>query len=278
MKYQFVLLFLLILTCFDAKSSDKIKYKLLGHDVIRIDYFDNDEIKDTLILSKINNKFIPKEIIWGSDSLEKPQKSIFKYPNWFNKNFKFFILHINNDKAYDLVFLLKGEEEDQYKNIVKAKSSFVVFGQEALKKKKNINLNIKDSLQLKPFVAMSFEPGGLLERPAYRQSNGYLSYRIKKINFEVDSSESQEKYSNHIINAETTFNVYPNPTTSLINVEILNACNDCVYNYRILNLSSQLLINEQVNVTKSEIFKIDMSNLSSGCYFYQSIKMVTPSL
>ena len=63
----------------------------------------------------------------------------------------------------------------------------------------------------------------------------------------------------------STFNVYPNPATSNLNLDI-DAATATISNYSLINLQGQVVLSNDVNNTSINT-SIDVSNVSNGVYF-----------
>ncbi|HAV24971.1 MAG TPA: hypothetical protein DCX01_02220, partial [Bacteroidetes bacterium] len=63
----------------------------------------------------------------------------------------------------------------------------------------------------------------------------------------------------------STFNVYPNPATSTLNLDI-DAATATISNYSLVNVQGQVVLSNDVNNTSINT-SIDVSNLSNGVYF-----------
>ncbi|WP_299664916.1 endo-1,4-beta-xylanase [uncultured Polaribacter sp.] len=60
------------------------------------------------------------------------------------------------------------------------------------------------------------------------------------------------------------FNIYPNPATSTININVKNKKDNSL---KIINLLGQVVISKNIKETNIDIITIDISNLKSGVYF-----------
>ena len=63
----------------------------------------------------------------------------------------------------------------------------------------------------------------------------------------------------------SSFNVYPNPTTSTLNLDI-DAATATISNYSLVNVQGQVVLSNDVNSTSINT-SIDVSNVSNGVYF-----------
>ncbi|MBL0341772.1 MAG: T9SS type A sorting domain-containing protein [Bacteroidetes bacterium] len=67
-------------------------------------------------------------------------------------------------------------------------------------------------------------------------------------------------------NKEENFKLFPNPAYDLLTIQLPStALNSDYFTIQVIDVNSKCLINKQIN--SSQIFSIDVSNLSSGIYF-----------
>ncbi len=105
-----------------------------------------------------------------------------------------------------------------------------------------------------------------IDESAYSLRTTVIYYRLKSID-----NDGKFSYSNTImvkIGEKQAVNVYPNPATSLINVEVTNSTNNNTKNtIQIVDYMGRVVYENQVTTTLgTQTFKINIGNLAKGNY------------
>ena len=268
-----VVFYCYVIISFSKLEATPIDSNSLYMTTLFIGHINTNKSIDTIIgKAGYDRKFIPRYILWGSDTTNNDYPDSLKlkrtdiiYPNWYSLKVKLNVDFLNSDTLNDMMFIMWGKlmiDSANYKDTVK---SLVIFGQKGLDTLHTINISQMDTLQIEPFIAMKLRMGTDLTDCQIRDFSYKPSYIINKIN----TDNYQQGGTNSIIDKILpSVKIYPNPAIYYTNLE-LNQIKPGKYKIEIISLNGVLIEIQQFENQRVEKITsvLNLQNLATGIYY-----------
>lgn len=279
LPYLITLIFLFSpFICHSSITLDSNDYYL---SILKVDHFNDDETKDTLIaIAGEYRNFKPRFIIWGNDTTSsdipdslKVRETEINYPYWEELKVMSNIFNINSqqDTLMDIIIVYWGKISDGVGGNKDTVTSQCIFGQHGLDTISIITLNEIDTFQYDPFMAMDMRMNHEYRNGKIRNLNHVTSYEVKRINIDTEdtSGTPPEKiaFYNNMQKNIPEIRIYPNPAVYYTNLE-MNKAMPGNYEIVITSLEGNIVLQQMLKVeTSSELIeRLDLEYIQSGFY------------
>lgn len=248
--------------------------------ILRIEYLNDDSIRDTIIATADYNKnFKPKYIVWGKDTTDngipdslKFDYTTIEYPygNFQNLFITSNLNDLNSDTLLDIIIIYRATITDTTLGKRETACALVIFGNRGLDTVQTIIISDIDTFQIRPFVAMHMRKDHELKDPLIWNISYLPIYSVPDIDVDVkDTSQIPPPITSTMIDQGKGpgLKVYPNPAIYYTNIELSNIMPG-EYQVQIIDIKSIVLYEQKMvtDVPGDLIKKIDLTDIPTGSY------------
>jgi hypothetical protein len=249
-----------------------------------IKHFNDDKIKDTLIITAGNNmRYLPKFIVWGRDasmqydssytpipdSLKVPYTE-FIYPNWANFRCRVSIANFSTDTLMDIVFYMWGKVPNADSTLKDTATALILLGRRGMDTISVLRLGEFGKNDTVNSCFQELRMGMELTDSKIRD----ISYRPSWILNKIQNNEGRQNIKKpDEIQQVSSMRVYPNPAVYYTNLEITNI-DKGDYRVQLISLEGSVVQEQRMSVNSANelITKLDLTDIATGYYL---IKITT---